>query len=1124
MIACPACRAENPDGFKFCGQCAAPLVALSTQADERKVVTTLFCDLVGFTAMSEAADPEDVDAVLRQYHVAARKVIESHGGTVEKFIGDAVVGVFGVPAVHEDDPERAVRAGLRIVEALEGMTRPDGTPLEVRVGVNTGEALVRLDVTPGSGEGFLTGDAVNTAARLQGAAPPGGIAVGALTHELTQRVFRYEGLAAVSAKGKAEPVAAWRAIAPIARRGLDTDAADLTPFVGREVELTYLSAIFDKVLAQASPQFTLLVGEPGIGKSRLVRELLAYVDSRPSMTTWRQGYCPPFGEDVTYCALAEIVKGHAGILDTDESDVAEAKLEAVLPAGPDREWFRQRLRALVGLNAPDASREENFTAWMRFFEEAAAGRPTVLVFEDLHWADDALLAFLEYLATHVASVPLMVVGTARPELFERQPGFASGGRVNRVGVEPLTRAETARLVAGLLATPDAEGTVVTRVAERCDGNPFYAEQSARLLTDATLTAPLPDSVQAVIAARLDALPGDQKELLGDAAVVGSVFWDGAVAAIGGREPSGDLEAMLSGLLERRLIRRIRESSMEGEREYAFAHALAREVAYGQLTRAARARKHAEAADWLERTAGGRVDDLAGVLAHHSMTAVDLAKAAGEQELVTTLLASAVRRTAAAGGRALRLDVEAARRHFEWGLAAAGDMDPERVRLLQGLAEVAYNTGDLLGSCDLFRAAWELAERSGDVLGQAEAKGWEAAVLDELCRPGGLELLNEAVALAAQAPSGRVTLEILTLDVWMKWARSEQAADVTEAVDTIVKLAHELGEPPPVLAMAHACMARLEMGDLSAFQDYRDVFALASASGLGRESAALIGNVGTLMVSMEGPAKAAEVLEEAEEFAAKRGLTRSADLARGGRFEIFLLSGDWDAALNLLDEITPQLDVSADVWTLSQMKMQATFLLVARGEMPAARAHVEWAAAKTADSPMEWVRTNLLAAESALSFGSGECEQAREFLEEWAARPVWTTDATVTVFALTAVRMALALGDEDLARHIAGSRDARLPLNALAGKGMEACLSESDGELALAAETFADAAAGWHDFGVLHEEGHALLGEGRCLVALGRASKAAVPLASARDIFERLGAKPALIEVDRLLDDVSTAPR
>ncbi len=308
MLICPSCGAENPAAAKFCMECACALAAPAAIPEERKSVTTLFCDLVAFTAMSEAADPEDVDAVLRRYHAAARKVIESHGGTVEKFIGDALVGVFGVPAVHEDDPERAVRAGLRIVEALEGMTRPDGSPLQVRVGVNTGEALVRLDVTPGSGEGFLTGDAVNTAARLQAAAPPGGVAAGQATHDLTVHAIVYEALAPVAAKGKTEPVAAWLARAPLSRSGAVVDRAGLTPLVGREVELVYLRALFDKAASTASPQFALVVGEPGIGKSRLVSEMLAHVDARPEMVTWRQGRCLPYGEGVTFWALARSSK------------------------------------------------------------------------------------------------------------------------------------------------------------------------------------------------------------------------------------------------------------------------------------------------------------------------------------------------------------------------------------------------------------------------------------------------------------------------------------------------------------------------------------------------------------------------------------------------------------------------------------------------------------------------------------------------------------------------------------------------------------------------------------------------------------------------------------------------
>ncbi len=547
MIACPSCAFEAADDFAFCPMCGAALAAKAVAADERKVVTTLFCDLVAFTAMSEAADPEDVDAVLRGYHTAARKVIESHGGTVEKFIGDAVVGVFGVPAVHEDDPERAVRAGLRILEALDGMTRPDGSPLQARVGVNTGEALVRRDVDPSSGRGLLAGDAVNTAARLQGAAPPDGVVVGALARELTARAIDYEEMPPVAAKGKSGPVAAWLARSPVSRTGVDLDAP-LTPLVGRESELAFLESLFEKVAATSSPQVVLVVGEPGIGKSRLVREFSARVDSRSEMTRWRQGRCLAYGEGVVFWPLAEIVRAQAGVLETDDSGSLERKLEAVLPGGEDRAWFRQRLRALLGLEAPPASREENFTAWLRFLEELAAAGPTVLVFEDLHWADLALLAFLEHLANNLADVPLLVITTARPELLEADAPFVAAGRVDRLMLEPLSSTETTALVETLLGEEGAR--VSPTIVANVQGNPFFAEESARFLREhgddrgaGSGEIPLAATVQAVIAARLDALAPDAKGVLADASVVGEVFWEGALSALGERTPAEAGEAL-----------------------------------------------------------------------------------------------------------------------------------------------------------------------------------------------------------------------------------------------------------------------------------------------------------------------------------------------------------------------------------------------------------------------------------------------------------------------------------------------------------------------------------------------------------------------------------------------------
>ena len=566
------------------------------------------------------------------------------------------------------------------------MTRPDGTPLEVRVGVNTGEALVRLDVTPGSGEGFLTGDAVNTAARLQAAAPPGGVAVGVLTYELTDRVIEYEQLPPVIAKGKTEPVAAWRALTPVSRLGADATVA-LTPLVGRDTELVYLTAMLDRSLADSTPQLVLIVGEPGIGKSRLVLELLARVDARSDLVTWRQGRCPPYGEGATFWALGEIVKAHAGVLETDSEQVAEAKLEAILPEGSDRDWFRQRLRPLLGLEAPPVDPGVNHTAWLRFFEGLAAARPTVLVFEDLHWADEPLLAFLEYLASHVDAVPLMVVGTARPQLFEEHPGFLAAARhTQRVGLEPLSKDDTGRLVEGLMEGAGARSSAVAEIVHRADGNPFYAEESVRLLMDRADASTLPASVQAVIAARLDALHPEQKALLGDAAVIGETFWAGAVDAMGGRE-RGEVDDALYRLVEKQLVRRVRTSSMQGEEEFAFVHALARDVSYQTLPRSVRAVRHVAAAAWIERVTGGRVEDSADVLAHHYTTAHDLFAASGAVELAVPAARRAVRYLTLAGERAYALDAESAERHYARALALAGEGDSQRPVLLLKWAQV-----------------------------------------------------------------------------------------------------------------------------------------------------------------------------------------------------------------------------------------------------------------------------------------------------------------------------------------------------------------------------------------------------------------------------------------------------
>ena len=639
------------------------------------MVTTLFCDLVGFTAISECNDPELVDAMLRRYYAAVRRVIESYGGVVEKFIGDAVVAVFGVPALHEDDPERAVRAGLRLVDEIDALPGIAGQAVEVRVGINTGEALVRLDVDPASGEGFLTGDAVNVAARLQSAAPPMAVAVGEATHSATEKVFAFDVCHPVALKGKSQPLRAWIATAPKVRTGADLRSF-ATSFVGRDEELGALEGLLRHAAGDDRAQLALIVGEPGIGKSRLVAELARRVDDGPLAVTWRQGRCLPFGANVTFWALSEIVRSCAGVLESDGVARTEARLEAVLPASADRDLLRARLRPLLGLEAEEASREENFAAWRAFLEVQAAQGPTVLVVEDLHWADEPMLAFLDDLAQGLGEAPLLVLATGRQEVLEfAGPGEGFVSMAHQVPLGPLSGDETSRLILARLGAKSLPVSLQAALLERSGGNPLFAEELVRLLADRDLLEshagsvalkpgaelPMPESIGALIAARLDLLTRDRKALIADAAVVGRSFWAGAVAAVGEQDPA-DVLLGLHELVAKELVRPERASSMEGEAEFSFVHALVCDVAYSQLTLADRAAKHAALARWLEGRTAGRTEDLAEVLAYHYGTALELATSCG-LDLEDELMEPTSRYLALAGGRAAPLDATAAAAHF-----------------------------------------------------------------------------------------------------------------------------------------------------------------------------------------------------------------------------------------------------------------------------------------------------------------------------------------------------------------------------------------------------------------------------------------------------------------------------
>ena len=1119
MIACPGCGFEAADDSVFCSKCGTKLASPAAACEERKTVTTLFCDLVAFTAMSEAADPEDVDALLGEYFARATKVIESHSGTVEKFIGDAVVGVFGVPTVHEDDPERAVRAALRILEALEGTTRPNGTPLEARCGVNTGEALVRLDVDPASGRGFLTGDAVNTAARLEAAAPPGAVAVGELTHELTEQVIVYEELPPVVAKGKSEPVAAWRGMSPVSRPEGDVTRT-LTPLVGRERELSYLTGMLEKSLGDSSPQVMLLVGEPGIGKSRLVAELLAYVDARPGLITWRQGRCPPYGEGATFWALGEILKTQAGVLETDAEPIVEAKLDAVLPEGPDREWFRQRLRALLGLGAPSVEPAVNHSAWLRFIEGLAGARPTVLVFEDLHWAEDALLTFLEYLASHADSVPLMVIGTARPQLFEEHPGFlAAAPHTQRIGLEPLSTVETSRLVEGLLGGALSGSSAVAEVVQRADGNPFFAEESVRLLMDRAGASQLPASVQAVIAARLDALPPDQKVALSDAAVVGDVFWAGSVAALGEIDDSA-AKAVLHDLVERRLVRRVRSSSMAGEDEFAFVHALAREVAYQALPRPVRAARHVAAATWLERIADARIEDLADEIAHHCATAYDLWRACGDAVKSETVAERTIRYLVLAGDRSLSLDADSAERHYAHALAVAGEDGTRRPALLLKWATVLH----LLATRDQDAVA-ALEESIPGLLSQGEVR--QAAlgmtllqIFHERRCEWTFGLSIEALELLADDEPSPELVTVLTRASSTRWILDPQdrrllLPDLMRAV----ALAADLDMPEPIETLATLGMLRCSLGDLEGLEDSRRAVRAARDQGLGMEYVHSLFQDAILVTSVEGPRAILEELEEAREFCERRGMVAYANWIRCSSGEPLALLGAWDEASAVLTATVPMLDELGDLADLIQSKSQETMLSYWRGELAAARDLAGWLEGRRAlASGLECYCEVPIACVKHLL---GDDLAAERLLSEVNVLHGFNPDARYAELLTEGARIAVTCGAAETAARLVDGLEPVVPVYEHILTTVHALIAEAHEDRGMAADAFAEASLRWKAFGVPYEEAHALLGQGRCLVALGRAPEAAAPLAEAREIFARLGAKPALAETDELMRQLAS---
>jgi class 3 adenylate cyclase/tetratricopeptide (TPR) repeat protein len=772
---CPTCGQTNPAGSRFCNSCGARLEDVGSLREERKLVSVLFVDLVGFTARSDLSDPEDVRELLQRYHAEAKQRIEHHGGVLEKFIGDAVVGVFGAPIAHGDDAERAVRAGLRVLERIEELNREEGLGLAARAAVNTGDAVVSVDAA--RDEALAIGDVVNTASRLQSAAPSMRLLVGGETYRATRQAIRYEPVGSVEAKGKAEPVEAWLAVEPLlspADRPFGESA-----LVGRSHELEVMRSVWTKCSTELRPHLVTVLGPPGIGKSRLCHELSVLVSSGGGRVL--RGRCLPYEEQAGYQAFSRLVHATVGILESDPPPVAREKLERgitqLMPEAEASEVFRY-LALLLGLSPDDEVPQAQllFFAARRFMECVGLVQPTVFLFEDVHWAQSSEIVLLEYLAQHLRDSAVMLIGTARPELLDARPTWGSGlAAQTTIPLDPLPREQAEALAVQVAEAAGARDFDVARVVEVAGGNPLFLEELAASVAEIGESHHLPVTVREAIAARMDALPPEARAALLSAAVIGKTFWAGLLQAI---ESTKDVDGPLALLEARDLIRRDSSSQLSGDLQFTFKHMLIREVAYSTLPRAVRRERHAAVARHVEATLAGAGETLPAILAYHWREAGEPARA------IPYLLAAAdaARRSWAQGAvvdlysKALELaDTDGLRRsiRLQRGFALVELADyPPAVEELSGLLPELEGQ-DRLDALIALGHALVWTERDEETLATAaEAAPLVDSVDDESATAAVIAMESQGLAMrGGEGDIGRaLELGDRALDLWVPGTR------------------------------------------------------------------------------------------------------------------------------------------------------------------------------------------------------------------------------------------------------------------------------------------------------------------------------------------------------------------
>ncbi|MDP9273464.1 MAG: AAA family ATPase, partial [Chloroflexota bacterium] len=778
MIRCPNCGEENADRARFCSNCGNPLPGVGTAPGEvRKTVTILFADIVSSTSRAEQSDPESTRRMLARYFDAMRRVVERHGGTVEKFIGDAMMAVFGIPVLHEDDALRGVRAaqelGVAINRLNEELASGAWPPISLRIGINTGEVVAG---DPSVSQTLVTGDAVNVAARLEQAASPGEVFLGPTTYRLVRDAIEAEPMAAIEVKGKAEPVEAVRLIGV---REHEASRRHDTPLVGRQSELRLLGQAMDRAKQEEACHLFTLLGAAGVGKSRLVHEFLegARVDAQVL-----RARCLPYGEGITFWPVVELVQAAAGIIPADAADAARGKLGALLAEADERDAVIERVAAAIGLSDATVPTEEIFWGVRKLLELIATRKPLILVIDDLHWAEPTMLDLVEHLADWSHEAPILLLAVARPEMLDVRPHWG-GGKMNATSIllEPLGAEDSAELVGNLIGDHTLAQAVQGRIGETAEGNPLFVEELvAMLIDDGVLRRvdggwqaaenlsqiSVPPTVSALVAARLDRLEPSERDLIGRASVVGKVFQRSAVIELSPPERREDLGSRLMTLVRKELVRPDR-SGTTGDEAFRFRHILVRDAAYGSLPKEQRADLHARFAAWLERIAAERLLEYEEVIAYHLEQAHRYRAELGlSDELTRSLAADAASHLRAAGLRALgRLDAPAAESLLSRAVALVVD-DRERGELLMHLADLAVDAGDFARGASRYLEVKAAAARAGDDLlalrAELEDRAWHT-LIDPAADEGALlELANRVGALATARGNtqGRVLAEMV----------------------------------------------------------------------------------------------------------------------------------------------------------------------------------------------------------------------------------------------------------------------------------------------------------------------------------------------------------------------------